>query len=340
MQSTVKYKKFEDVSDGDSESPSKKNEKHFKSTPKCLLIGTLLIVALVAAISALAIGIGVGVAVSRSNDQTAPRGLSTVTVTEQQLEGYYYGGNGGIYFLSTANSTHFVVSITTTNGQRVFFVVNPVVLNMTIMSVNDTNFMIMDNQTGYTDYLIPREYMNTMESVLKGQTNMTDELMRHLDNTTVNETRVSVLQRLATSPEAILIIEAAQALGNSGIQGSDYPSAMHFYLLAVRLANLQENGNSVTTTKTQSSIMQRRKRAQTCSNGATSCARCPFPKGDNNCFGLCGKGCSCWSFVCGDCCLHQFCLSHDQCCADNGFFSIPCLSVVWSKIKCGSNYDC
>ena len=58
---------------------------------------------------------------------------------------------------------------------------------------------------------------------------MSNEVLQQLDNKTVDETRQSSLENLAFSQEVLLIIEAAKALGNKGVQGSDYPSAMSFY---------------------------------------------------------------------------------------------------------------
>jgi hypothetical protein len=37
-----------------------------------------------------------------------------------------------------------------------------------------------------------------------------------------------------------------------------------------------------------------------------------WPNEDRDCFGMCGPGCTiCWSWVCGDCCFHDFCAEHD-----------------------------
>ena len=41
--------------------------------------------------------------------------------------------------------------------------------------------------------------------------------------------------------------------------------------------------------------------------------RCSRPKA-NTCRGMCGLGCWCWSWFCGDCCLHRGCYEHDICC--------------------------
>jgi hypothetical protein len=38
-----------------------------------------------------------------------------------------------------------------------------------------------------------------------------------------------------------------------------------------------------------------------------------YPNRDQDCFGMCGPGCGdCWSWVCGDCCFHDFCAEHDS----------------------------
>ena len=42
---------------------------------------------------------------------------------------------------------------------------------------------------------------------------------------------------------------------------------------------------------------------------------------ENDCRGLCGKGCTCWRWVCGDCCLHRGCYEHDLCCKKKPYSS-------------------
>ena len=38
----------------------------------------------------------------------------------------------------------------------------------------------------------------------------------------------------------------------------------------------------------------------------------PYPNPDDGCFGMCGAGCDCWEWVCGDCCYHLICAEHDR----------------------------
>ena len=62
---------------------------------------------------------------------------------------------------------------------------------------------------------------------------------------------------------------------------------------------------------------------------------CSRPKA-NTCRGMCGKGCSCWSWFCGDCCWHRGCHQHDLCCK-NKPTSRYCLFPV--GLKCSGFKD-
>ena len=352
MDSSVKYQKFV-VTQEEKGGP----KQSVKSTSSSMCLIAVLVVLCVLAIAAIctAIGIGVGVSLNRSrSEQSPPSGLSSdTTVTQEQLQGEYYGSEGGIRFSTTVNATYVVLSITTTTGQHIVYIIHPLASNMTMMGVNDTNFMLMEkdqqDRIDYDDYVIPKDVMNLIEPIMAGSGEMTDDILQKLDNKTVNETRQSVLYNLAMSYEALLIIEAAQALGDRGIMGMDYPSVMSFYQFALRLASIRalESGAEYKARDKISpdsrEYQHRQRRAVLCNNGATcSSNRCPFRKYDNNCFGMCGPSCTCWSFVCDDCCVHQYCLTHDQCCADVGFYTITCFSVAVRKpfASCTDTFRC
>ena len=345
MNSTgAKYEKF-----------TTKNEREYDKlrksscTTKCLVLVVLIIVAAATIVAvSVAIGIRIGIAIGdHDNEEECKTGLNAITVTQGELEGEYYGSNGGIRFQAIVNSTYFTLTITTITGEHVAFIIHPIELNMTMMGVNNTNFMIMENQPGrpkYDDYIVPEAAMNMIMSMMMGEMKMSDEMLKQLDNTTVNETRKHVLYTLAMSDEAILIIEAAQALGSLGVEGSQYPAAMRFYQFALQLAKAKESTEEESRLRlrnTKSITKRSRKRSVLCcSNGAT-CASDACPTGDE-CFGMCGKGCWCWSFVCGDCCVHEYCRSHDQCCDEHGFFSSACFSIAWNILisECTDTYVC
>ena len=61
---------------------------------------------------------------------------------------------------------------------------------------------------------------------------------------------------------------------------------------------------------------------------------------DQECFGMCGKKCWCWHWVCGDCCLHKGCLQHDACCryANPQYLSTYCLLPFVYGFDCENGY--
>ena len=346
MDSSVKYQKFvvsqEDGSDKKSAKPD--------SNSKCLIAVLAVLIILTIAIICAAIGVGVGVSITNHEEQGL-LGLTANTITQEELQGEYYGTEGGIRFSSTINATHFILSITTTTGEQVVYIVHPMASNMTMLGVNDTDFMVMESNQqdhiNYEGYIIPKDAMNLMESIMAGNGNMSDDILQRLDNKTVNETRQSALYNIAMSYEAVLIIEAAQALGELGVMGSDYPSVMRFYQLALQLANVRESGEDYEGDSFAPDTKRhqpRQRRAERCSSNGATCpsGQCPFERGSNRCFGMCGRGCSCWSFICGNCCVHQYCLTHDECCRTRGFFSFACLSVAWRVLgsQCTQSYRC
>ena len=59
------------------------------------------------------------------------------------------------------------------------------------------------------------------------------------------------------------------------------------------------------------------------------------------CFGMCGKNCWCWDWVCGDCCLHKGCLQHDACCrcVNLPYLSSYCLLPFIYGFDCSNGYN-
>jgi len=58
---------------------------------------------------------------------------------------------------------------------------------------------------------------------------------------------------------------------------------------------------------------------------------------DDECLGMCGPGCACWSFVCGDCCYNKLCLEHDKCCRHRAFSS-RCLLPFLYGLSCKGGF--
>jgi hypothetical protein len=54
----------------------------------------------------------------------------------------------------------------------------------------------------------------------------------------------------------------------------------------------------------------------------------------NDCYGMCGRGCSCWSWVCGDCCYHSGCAKHDSWCRQGQWYYCYNISAVIALFGC------
>ena len=61
-------------------------------------------------------------------------------------------------------------------------------------------------------------------------------------------------------------------------------------------------------------------------NSDTQKRGCTTPT-ENQCTGVCGRGCWCWQWFCGDCCWHRGCYEHDICCEKKPYSSY-CLTPV------------
>jgi len=64
----------------------------------------------------------------------------------------------------------------------------------------------------------------------------------------------------------------------------------------------------------------------------------PYYRCGNSCYGMCGKDCDCWSWVCGDCDCWKGCLTHDYYCSCQGLSTYCCLNVFW--VSCDSYEGC
>ena len=335
---SIKYQKFAgSVEEIQEKRTSSKTFKH-KMT-----VGLLIAIAITLTAIAMIVGIGVGIGFGSSSKESGKMEVAGLTInsnSEWKLEGKYHGSTGGIHFLSTANESEFYLSITTINGEPVVTVTHPLDSYMTMMTVNDTSFMIMKNQLGmakYVDYFIPKAYINLMESAIK-KGRMTSELFQLLDSTTVNETRHRILEGLATSQEGSLIIEVAEALGDRHMYGDDYRTAARLYLLALQLENIR---NSLGQLQYGHIPWHRQKRVLSNPWDNDQCKR--YPSRSNDCLGMCGPGCTCWRRFCKDCCFHQFCYDHDRCC-DGGYTTLSCAGVVRDIFSfpsvCSQHYSC
>ena len=301
------------------------------------------------------------------------QGLAIIESNNDKIEGLYHGTSGGIRFVSQQKNGRQSLSITSANGAPIFVAEKPQDSSVMVMSLGNTKLVSeanhpAENGRRYPDYVVPQAFHNHLPHVLR-QKEIPRAVMQYFDGRSANVTRQRAVEDLVSRGDADLIVEAAKALGRAGVMGYENPAALQFYVLAMRLDKIKEQVRMRTqamdvkkvnnfgrpvlqaaephyrsfprplphalNNKPYSGNIQKR---QTCSECTTG--RCPY-YGDrsNECLGMCGKECTCWSWLCGDCCVHQGCLEHDQCCNEEGFWSLGCLFAAPFSFSCTS-YSC
>lgn len=106
---------------------------------------------------------------------------------------------------------------------------------------------------------------------------------------------------LNARPEMKLLPTLSRLLGERGINGRDYPASFSLHLLASQIAE-QETAVAISSLPVDGD------------EEVLACQDLRSNPGKNDCYGMCGRGCSCWTWVCGDCCYHKGCAYHDTQC--------------------------
>ena len=270
--------------------------------------------------------------------------LNLITVAEEMIEGEYYSRNlGSIHFVSKSDS----LSITTLgeNEEKLFVGSRPSGPNSaSVASILNSEFLLLNTPTdGIDDYSVSPSMSRKAEEAVKSPNHKKlDRLLPKLSHDT-DEIRQSAYEQLVSRPEVELIIAAAKAMGDEGITGRKNPAALPFYMMALGLAKQQwESEVPPDPVRTKRwwwwGDDDEDEETELCHHGHT----CPVDEcpesAESDCRGMCGKGCWCWSWVCGDCCWQRGCHGHDVCCGIYGYFSWACISV-WN-VECDSTYEC
>jgi hypothetical protein len=140
------------------------------------------------------------------------------------------------------------------------------------------------------------------------------------------------VKRLLRMPEAELIEELAIALGREGVTGKKVPASLSLYRIAMRIAKLLDEEGEEEEETGDTSRADRSVGKRGLFDIFKKCKKDPI---GSDCLGRCGRGCSCWPWVCGSCCYYQGCYEHDLCCRN--LYSEDCLSI-WN-FSC-SSYSC
>jgi len=125
------------------------------------------------------------------------------------------------------------------------------------------------------------------------------------------------LDAMLQLPEIAQLPALSRALGVRGITGSEFPASLALHKAARQSADaLGINVEKLDTAQAVSGL---------CS---------AYPNSSNSCYGMCGSGCSCWSWVCGDCCYHYGCAVHDSWCREGKWWYCYNITAVIALFGC------
>ena len=126
---------------------------------------------------------------------------------------------------------------------------------------------------------------------------------------------MAVLDEMIQMPEIRSLPFLSRALGAMGYDGVSYPSSLAMHQMAQQSAEalgIQVDPLPVADAKGE---------------------YCDRPTA-NDCYGMCGPGCSCWSWVCGDCCYHYGCAVHDSWCRNGQWWYCYNITAVIALFGC------
>ena len=266
-----------------------------------------------------------------AEEATGPK-LQIISATQERLEVNFFSPTTGIHILSQVHSNGELVqvSITSMDGDTIFAVDRPTDSSQSLLTIAGSEFLMinetLDNgESKLTEYAIPETYSLQVKNAMKRDM-LSKSILRHLDRENVNSSGRNAIDNLLMRPEVQLIAAAAVALGNSGLHGTENPAAMAFYATALRFSTVLAGHDHDT-----SDTLQRNKRGWNdwwygsyCSNSDSYCYPASYCPDGPSCTGLCGPGCTCWWFVCLDCCWNVGCYYHDVVSCAGGIFTLQC----------------
>jgi hypothetical protein len=126
---------------------------------------------------------------------------------------------------------------------------------------------------------------------------------------------MAVLDEMIALPEVRALPFLSRWLGEMGYTGSKFPAALPLHKMARQSADaLGIEVQPLATTTDENSF-------------------CTRPTA-NECYGMCGPGCTCWSWVCGDCCYHYGCAVHDSWCRQGQWYYCYNITAVIALFGC------
>ena len=314
----------------------------------------MLILQLVLTISVLALSVRGGLISAPEHDGQSSQELQIITATKEKIEAEYSSlTGGGIRIASEVSPSGKAVrvSIESTSGETMFEV-SRLLSDRDLrshLSVAGEKFLLVNKASSDGDVKMTIYHTSSQQAKSMQYYGLVPKPMfSQLDTQTAHISGQNAIASLMSHPEVHLIQEAAFALGQH-IHGRNNPAAMAYYATALRLSKLSDQNAYLEEDVADLSLEQgsryrrwgfgwlvdalKPQKKEHCRNSDSDCPKGRCPEGER-CRGLCGPECTCWWFICQDCCWNRGCYEHDRICTPNGKHSIECLATAPIGLAC------
>eukprot|EP00735_Rhodelphis_limneticus_P009151 TRINITY_DN2568_c0_g1::TRINITY_DN2568_c0_g1_i2::g.19086::m.19086 TRINITY_DN2568_c0_g1::TRINITY_DN2568_c0_g1_i2::g.19086 ORF type:complete len:333 (+),score=87.85,DUF3446/PF11928.3/0.013,DUF3357/PF11837.3/0.0093 TRINITY_DN2568_c0_g1_i2:60-1001(+) len=288
-----------------------------------VLIGAIFGAVLVAAVVA---------AVVATQSSSSSSSSSSETSSSAAVEVY---DDAGLYNHPTDVSTYGSISFSTFTTSRVdaTFTLNQEYVDMGLSSLS---FTLVDDKTTSTR----RIEINSLEgqSLYMSQDCGgvgTYSFMGVVNTESTTEEMDKALESFMQTAEArTLPLVSFEAGTRYGLSAREYETAMGLHKIALYSEEMYSTLDSIETTgsvETQAGTCWTSPADGVC-KGTTG--KYFYEGCGTYCSGMCGVQCTCWYYVCGDCCWHKGCYMHDTVACAKSYLNSDCASgkyVLWGK---------
>lgn len=244
--------------------------------------------------------IGCGNASTEQTVQVGADGIALTTATHERVSGSYHDAAGNLLTFETARVGDDLYLDLTGNGGRAI---------IHIETVGDNyEFSYMG---GALKMHTAKEFVAQARAQAETQPDAVSTDGFVFDGDT------HALDAMLQLPEVAALPALSRALGARGITGNVFPASLALHKAARQSA--QALGIDVEKLDT----------AQSLNSYCTA-----YPNASDSCYGMCGSGCSCWSWVCGDCCYHYGCAVHDSWCRSGQWWYCYNITAVIALFGC------
>ncbi len=225
-------------------------------------------------------------------------GVTLRIKTPERIAGSYVDAHGGIDFDSARSGDNLYLHVATKSGH-----------------------VLIDAQTTPTSYVfhyydgrltleVDQAWVNLVQQQGADGPAAADDSQMHWTGDT------SVLDEMLALPEVAGLPNLSRALGEMGVTGNEFPASLALHKIARQSADALSIDVAPLAPAAESSFCQ------------------AYPNQGNDCYGMCGPGCSCWSWVCGDCCYHSGCAVHDSWCREGKWWYCYNITAVVALFGC------